>query len=83
MISSSYEVHPTLLGLCYNQIPHAHQIVSHRRESEDPLHLTSAAMPELAKAGHGLDPTEDLFYPFALALAHTITVMAGRPSING
>ncbi len=83
MISSCQEAHPALFGLSYCQVPHAHQIIGRCGERKDPLHPTSAAVTELAKARHRLDPTEDLFYPFALALAHGVAIMAGCSPIDG
>ena len=83
MILLSRELPPALFGLCRRQVPHAHQIIGRCCERKDPFHLTNAAVAELAKAGHRLDPTEDLFYPLALALARSVAVMAGCSTIDG
>ena len=83
MISLVHELPPALFGLCHRQIPHAHQIIGCCCERKKPFHLTSAAVAELVKTGHCLDPTEDIFYPLALALARSVPIMAACSPMDG
>src|SRR2546425_3714841 len=66
-----------------HKFPHSHQVVSRRREDEDPVHARRAAVAQLAQQADRLQPTEDLFDPFALLLADLIAGMARRASIDG
>src|SRR5229473_2182230 len=78
-ISSRRRAH---YSLNRHQLSHSHQVVSGRREDEDPVHACGAAMPQLAQQAYRLQPTEDLFDPFALLLTNLITLVARRPSID-
>src|SRR6266404_352381 len=74
------EAHSSLHG---HQLSHSHQVVSGRREDEDPVHAFGAAMAQLAQQAHRLQPTEDLFDPFALLLTDLIALVARRATIDG
>src|SRR6266705_1376752 len=74
------EAHYCLHG---HQLPHSHQVVSGGREDEDPVDAFGAAMAQLAQQAHRLEPTEDLFDPFALLLTDLIALVARRATIDG
>src|SRR5882672_1236842 len=65
------------------QISNANQVISCGREDEDPVDAFATAMPQLAQQADRLQPTEDLFDPFALPLADLVTRMPGGATING
>src|SRR6185312_1817958 len=64
------------------QISNADQVVSRGREDEDPVDSFVTAVPQLAQQPDGLQPTEDLFNPFAVPLTDLITRMPGGATIN-
>jgi hypothetical protein len=61
---------------------HAHQVVDRQGEGEHPLDSSHSAVTRLAQPRDGLEPTEDLFYPFALVLTYRVAGMAGGPCID-
>src|SRR5882672_12385802 len=65
------------------QISNADQVISCGREDEDPVDAFAAAVPQLAQQADRLQPTEDLFDPFALPLADLVTRMPRSPAIDG
>ena len=65
-----------------HQLSHSHQVVSRRREDEDPVHARRAALAQLAQQPDRLQPTEDFFDPFAFLLTDLIAGMARRASIT-
>jgi hypothetical protein len=58
------------------QVADSHQVVNRQRKGEHPADPRDAAMASLAQASNGLEPTEDLFDPFALALTNRVAGMA-------
>jgi hypothetical protein len=64
------------------QISNADQVVSRSREDEDPVDAFTTAVPQLAQQADRLEPTEDLFDPFAFPLTDLIARMSGRTTIN-
>ena len=54
------------------QISHSHQVVSCGGEDEHPVHSFSATMAQFAQQANRLQPTEDLFDPFALPLTDLV-----------
>jgi hypothetical protein len=66
-----------------NQISNANQVISGGREDENPVDAFAAAMAQLAQQAHRLQPTKDLFDPFAFPLTDLITRMSGGATING
>src|SRR5216684_2574371 len=64
------------------QISNADQVISRGREDEDPVDAFATAMAQLAQQADRLQPTEDLFDPFALPLTDLITRMPGGATIN-
>src|ERR1700730_2240085 len=74
------EAHSSLHG---HQFPHSYQVVSGRREDEDPVDAFSAAMAQLAQQAHRFKPAEDLFNPFALLLTDLIAAVTGGAAIDG
>src|SRR6266702_1839951 len=65
-----------------HEFPHSHQVVGGRREDEDPVHAFGAAMAQLAQQAHRLQPTENLFDPFALLLTDLIALVVRRATID-
>src|ERR1700759_4421507 len=65
-----------------DQFSHSHQVVSGRREDEDPVHSFFTSMAQLAHQAHRLQPTEDLFDSFALALTDLIARVTRRAAID-
>src|SRR6266850_2552449 len=64
------------------QLPHSDQVVSCGGEDEDPVHSFSATMAQLAQQSNRLQPTEDLFDPFALLLTNLIALVARGATID-
>ena len=69
-------------GCTDSQISHADQVVGRDSEGENPLNLSLSPVPDLAQTAYRLEPSEDLFYSFALAQAHGVAIMAGRSGID-
>src|SRR5467141_3867850 len=65
------------------QISNADQVISCGREDEDPVDAFATAMAQLAQQADRLQPTKDLFDPFAFLLTDLITGMSGSATING
>jgi hypothetical protein len=63
------------------QVSDSHQVVSGRRKLKDPTHYRQTSMARLAQQADGLQPAEDLFNSFALALTNGITRVPGRALI--
>src|SRR6266487_2540829 len=70
-------------SLYRHQLSHSYKVVSGRGEDKDPVHAGGAAVAQLAQQPDRLQPTEDLFDPFAFLLADLIASMARRASIDG
>src|SRR6266481_5135299 len=64
------------------QISNTDQVISCGREDEDPVDAFATAVPQLAQQADRLQPTEDLFDPFAFPLTDLITRMSGGATIN-
>ncbi len=64
------------------QISDSYQVVSGGGELEHPTHQLLSAVSRLAQQRHGLQPAEDLFHSFALALTDGVTRMAGGALID-
>src|SRR6267142_659518 len=64
------------------QISNADQVISRGREDEDPVDAFATAMAQLAQQADRLQPTEDLFDPFAFPLTDLIARMSGGATIN-
>src|SRR5882672_12547743 len=64
------------------QISNTDQVISRSREDEDPVDAFAAAVPQLAQQADRLQPTKDLFDPFALPLTDLITRMPSGTTIN-
>src|SRR5436190_3168292 len=64
------------------QLPHSHQVVSCAGEDEDPVHSFSATMAQLAQQANRLQPTEDLFDPFALPLTDLVALVPRGATID-
>src|SRR6185503_9927591 len=60
------------------QVSDSDQIVSGRRELKDPTYHRQTSMARLAQQADGLQPAEDLFDSFALALTKVITRVSCR-----
>src|SRR5215213_6294559 len=58
------------------QISDSDQVIGGGREPEDPTHQLHAAVSGLTQQPHRLQPAEDFFHSFALALTNFITRMA-------
>src|SRR5262249_51183003 len=72
-----------VLGRHRLQVANSDQVVDRRREGEHPADPLQAAMPSLAHQPHRLEPTKDLFHPFALSLTDSVTSMSSRAPIDG
>src|SRR5947207_12875876 len=64
------------------QISNSYQVVGGGSELEDPTHQLQSSVAGFAQQPHSLQPTEDFFYSFALALTHFITKVANSPLID-
>jgi hypothetical protein len=65
-----------------HQIPHANDIVSSRREGEDPPHRFQPAVSSLSQNTHRLHPAKDFFDAFPFPLADFIAFMPRRTSVD-
>ena len=65
------------------QLSHSDQVVSRRREDEDPIHALSPAVAQLAQQTYRLQPAEDLFDPFTLPLTDLIALVSCGAAIDG
>ena len=76
--------HTSLAASCGSgeQVAHSHQVVDCQGEGEHPLDSSHAAMARLAQTRNGLEPTEDLFDPFALLLTYRVAGMAGGTCVD-
>src|SRR6266576_211343 len=63
-------------------ISDSYQVVGGGSELEDPAHQPQSAVSGLAQQSHGLQPAEDFFHSFALALTNLIARMARRARID-
>src|SRR5438034_10422515 len=64
------------------QISDSYQVVGGGSELEDPTHQPHSAVSGLAQQPHRLQPTEDLFHSFALALTNFIARVSSSPVID-
>jgi hypothetical protein len=64
------------------QISNADQVVSRGGEDEEPVDAFGTAMAQLAQQAHRLQPTKDLFDPFAFLLTDLIPRMSGSAVID-
>src|SRR5215469_2116012 len=64
------------------QSAHSHEVVDRQGEGKHPLDSSHSAVTRLAQTGDGLEPTEDLFDPFALLLTDGVAGMAGGTGID-
>src|SRR5258706_8043628 len=64
------------------QVSDSHQIVSRRRELKDPTYQPEPAMTCLTQESNRLQPAEDFFDSFALALANGVARMTSRALVN-
>src|SRR5262245_54864528 len=65
------------------EIAQPHQVVYREREHEHPADAALAPMPRLAHQAHGLQPAEHLLHQLPLPLAHRITRVSCRPTVDG
>ena len=68
---------------CEAQVSHAPQVVGGTCKSEDPIHLTDSAMPQLAKQRDRLQPAKAFFDSLPFLLTNGIAWMARGAPING
>src|SRR5258706_7197473 len=64
------------------QVSNADQVVDGGSELEDPTHQPHSAVSGFTQQPHGLQPTEDFFHSFALALTNFITRVASGPLVD-
>src|SRR5688572_21660583 len=64
------------------EVSNPHQVVGGRGKGEHPSYPSQATMSRLAHQPYGLDPAEDLFHPFALALAEGVARVPRRTAID-
>src|SRR5216684_7551931 len=71
-------------GLSRNlgQISDSDQVVGGGSELEDPTHQPHSAVSGFTQQPHGLQPTEDFFHSFALALTNFITRVTSGPLVD-
>src|SRR4029450_10059289 len=74
---------PALCSYCLRQISHSDQVVGRRREAEHPSDTLDPLVPRFAHHANRLHPSEDLFDPLALLLAHGVAGVARRPTVDG
>src|SRR5689334_13456161 len=67
---------------CEGQVAHSDQVIGRHCQAEHPIDPRDPAMTGLAQPAYGLDPTEDLFHPFTLALTELIPRVAGGALVN-
>src|SRR3974390_2610773 len=67
---------------CCHQLRDSNQIVSSRRQNEEPLHQAATTMASLAQAADRLHPAEWLFDPLALDRAETVAGMPGGACVD-
>src|SRR5271168_2967177 len=65
----------------WQEVAHPHQVVGGGREGKHPTDPVGTTMPGLAQTADGLDPTEDLFHPFALDLTDGVTQIVRRQNL--
>src|SRR3990170_4006199 len=75
-------------GQCWSRGPRhqgaqADQVISSRRERDDPIDARPAAMAQLAQAADGFHPAEDLLDQFPFPLADGIPPVARGAAIDG
>src|SRR6266576_6203440 len=64
------------------QISDSYQVVGGGSELEDPTHQPHSAVSGFTQQPHGLQPTEDFFHSFALALTNFITRVTRGPLVD-
>src|SRR5258706_7526410 len=64
------------------QVSNADQVVDGGSELEDPTHQSHSAVSGFTQQPHGLQPTEDFFHSFALALTNFITRVTRGPLVD-
>src|SRR5688500_14138939 len=64
------------------QRPPSHQVVRRRGEGDDPIDLSSTAMPKLPQQPDGLHPAEGLLDLLPTSLADRVARMAGGARID-
>ena len=64
------------------QVSNADQVVDGGSELEDPTHQPNSAVSGFTQQPHGLQPTEDFFHSFALALTNFITRVTSGPLVD-
>src|SRR6201993_4467827 len=67
---------------CAQKVAHPHQVIGRQCEAEYPIDARDPTMASLTQTAHGLEPAEDLFHPFALALTDHIARMAGGALVD-
>src|SRR5467141_4490910 len=80
---ATFSLPEALYCLDGHQLPDSYQVVSGGGEDEDPVDAFGAAMAQFAQQADRLQPTKDLFDPFALLLTDLITAVTGGATING
>ncbi len=82
--SGCFRSHPACSGIRHRlQIAHPNQVVDGRRKLKHPVHSPLTSDPHLAHQPDRLQPAEDLFHPFSLALTDPIPGMPRRSSVEG
>jgi hypothetical protein len=65
------------------EVPYPHQVVDGRGEGEIPVHPGQPSVAHLSRHAHCLQPAEDLLDPFSQPLAHSVSEVPGRTTIDG
>src|SRR5947207_7313119 len=79
---ASYSTLQTDSSRCGQNLGDANEIVSGRRQHEEPFDQRPSAMSSLAQPAHGLHPTECFFDLLSLDRADVMTGMPGSPTID-
>src|SRR5690348_8858231 len=67
---------------CEGQVAHSDQVVGGQCQAEHPIDSRDSAVPGLAQPAYSLEPAEDLFHPFALALTELVPRVARGALVN-
>src|SRR4051794_12759725 len=65
-----------------HQVPHPHEVIGGRRERENPPDSFQPAMACLAERANRFDPAKHFFDALPFSLAHFITCMPRRATID-
>src|SRR5688572_8921286 len=73
---------PRQSGLLRNEIAPANQVVGCRAEAKQPIDESAAAVTQLAKERHRLQPSEGLLDQLPLPMTQSVTGVSRRPPVN-